>query len=183
MRIADLSSKQIKAKIDETDISTIQVGQSAKFTVDAYSDKTFSATVSMISQTDVNNSWNTDSSNNNASGSSNSNVIYYYVILDVNDPENLLLPAMTARVEIDTLERKNILVLDSAVVQTDVTGSYVTVMNQNKSLEKRYIKTGISNDDYIEILDGLSEGDQVLVPDIESEDQKSSSQENAEFPF
>ena len=148
MRIADLSSKQIKAKIDETDISAIKVGQSAKFTVDAYSDKIFNAKVAMISQTDVNNSWNNDSANSNINGTSTGNVIYYYVILDVDDPDNLLLPAMTARVEIDTLEKKNILVVDSEVVQTDVSGSYVTIVNPDRTLEKKYVKTKLKEIDY-----------------------------------
>ena len=178
MRIADLSSKQIKAKIDETDIGSIQSGQSATFTVDAYTGKTFNAIVSTISQTDVNNSWDSDSSNNNSSES----VIYYYVILEVNDPEGLLLPAMTARVEIDTLKKQNALVVDSSAVQTDVNGSYVILVNPDKTIENRYIKTGISNDDYIEILEGLSEGDEVAI-DIDDVKTNQSSQEINDFPF
>ena len=61
MRIADLSQKQITAKVDETDIGNVRVGQKATFTVDAYNGKTFTATVSKISQTDLDNSWNTSS--------------------------------------------------------------------------------------------------------------------------
>ena len=49
MRIADLSSKQIQAKVDETDIGNVKVGQSATFTVDTYTGKTFTARVSKIS--------------------------------------------------------------------------------------------------------------------------------------
>ena len=59
MRIADLSKKQIIAKVDETDIGNVRVGQKATFTVDAYNGRTFTATVSKISQTDIDNSWNT----------------------------------------------------------------------------------------------------------------------------
>ena len=62
MRIADLSRKQIKAKVDETDIGNIRVGQDATFTVDAFTDQKFTARVSKISQTDVSNSWDTSSS-------------------------------------------------------------------------------------------------------------------------
>ena len=180
MRIADLSSKQIKAKIDETDIGSIKSGQSATFTVDAYTGKTFNATVSTISRTDVNNSWNRDSSSNLSSDSAVS-VIYYYVMLDVNDPEELLLPAMTARVEIDTLQKQNVLVVDSSAVQTDINGSYVILVNPDKTIENRYIKTGMSNDDYIEILDGLSEGDKVVINF--DENANDSPQETNEFPF
>ena len=110
-------------------------------------------------------------------------LIYYYVILDVDDPDNLLLPAMTARVEIDTLEKKNILVVDSEVVQTDVSGSYVTIVNPDRTLEKKYVKTGVSNDDYVEILEGVSEGEKVLIPEVDSEDKNSSSNDTNELPF
>ena len=58
MTIADLSRKQILAKVDETDIGSVRVGQKATFTVDTYTGRTFTATVSKISQTDVTNSWN-----------------------------------------------------------------------------------------------------------------------------
>ena len=48
MRIANLSAKQIKAKVDETDIGNIRIGQEATFTVDAHADETFKARVSKI---------------------------------------------------------------------------------------------------------------------------------------
>ena len=73
MRIADLSKKQIRAKIDETDIGSVRVGQKATFTVDAFPKSTFTATVSKISQTDVTNSWETSTS---SSSSSSVSVVY-----------------------------------------------------------------------------------------------------------
>ena len=164
MRIADLSSKQIKAKVDETDIGSVRVGQVAKFTVDAYTGTTFTAHVSKISQTDVTNSWDTTSSSNSSSSSSSTaSVIYYYVTLDVDDPEGLLLPAMTARVEIQTSERPDALAVPISALKTDSSGSYVLLMKPDRETEQRYVETGIYSDEYVEILDGLSEGDQISV--------------------
>lgn len=170
MTIADLSKKQILAKVDETDIGSVKVGQKATFTVDTYTGKTFTATVSKISQTDVTNSWNTNSSNSSSSSSSAS-VIYYYVVLDVDDPENLLLPAMTARVEIVTDEKENALAVPISALKTDSTGSYVMVQTGRGEAggdgapqqEKRYVTTGIYSDEYVEILEGLSDGDVLAV--------------------
>ncbi len=161
MRIADLSSKQIKAKIDETDIGNVKVGQTATFTVDAYSGKTFSARVSKISQTDVTNSWDTSSSS--SSSSSSTSVIYYYVTLDVSDPEGLLLPAMTARVEINTSEKPNALAVEISALKTDSSGTYVILVHPDNTTENRYVETGIYSDDYVEILSGLSEGDRISI--------------------
>lgn len=167
MTIADLSKKQILAKVDETDIGSVRVGQKATFTVDTYTGRTFTATVSKISQTDVTNSWNTSSSNSSSSSSSAS-VIYYYVVLDVDDPDNLLLPAMTARVEIVTDEKENALAVPISALKTDSTGSYVMVQMESAgkdgtSQEKRYVATGIYSDEYVEILDGLTDGDRLAI--------------------
>ncbi|MCI6751764.1 MAG: efflux RND transporter periplasmic adaptor subunit [Selenomonas bovis] len=162
MRIADLSKKKIMAKVDETDIGSVKVGQSATFTVDAYTDKTFTARVTKISQTDTANTWDTSTSSSSSSASSSAAVIYYYVTLEVDDPENLLLPAMTARVEINTADKPDALVVPISTLKTDANGSYVIVRNPDGSQENRYVQAGIYSDDYVEILDGLSEGEEVV---------------------
>ena len=164
MRIADLSSKQIKAKVDETDIGNIKVGQQATFTVDTYTDKTFTARVTKISQTDTSNSWDTSSSYSSSSSSSSSSasVIYYYVTLDVDDPDSQLLPAMTARVEINTADKPDALAVPISTLKTDANGSYVIVRNADGSQENRYVTTGIYSDEYVEILSGLEEGEDVV---------------------
>ena len=161
MRIADLSKKQIKAKVDETDIGNIRIGQEATFTVDAHTDKKFTARVSKISQTDVSNTWDTSSSTGSSSSSSAS-VIYYYVTLDVDDPENLLLPAMTARVIINTADRNDALVVPLSALKTNSAGAYVLVLQDDGTQEQRSVETGIYSDEYVEILSGLSEGERVV---------------------
>lgn len=159
MRIANLSSKQILAKVDETDIGDIQIGQEATFTVDTYSDRTFTARVTKISQTDTANSWDTKTS---SSSSTSASVIYYYVTLDVDDPESLLKPAMTARVEIHTANRPGALAVPISTLKTDPNGSYVIVKNEDGTQENRYVETGIYSDEYVEILSGLEEGEDIV---------------------
>ena len=161
MRIADLSKKQIKAKVDETDIGSIRIGQSATFSVDAFTDKTFTARVKAIAQTDTTNSWDTTSSTTTTTSSSAS-VIYYYVTLAVDDPENLLLPAMTARVDIHTADRPDALAIPLSALKTDTTGSYVVILNSDGTQENRYVETGIYSDEYVEILSGLEDGEKVV---------------------
>lgn len=159
MRIADLSTKQIKAKIDETDIGSVRIGQTATFTVDAYPNKTFNARVSLISQTDVTSSWETSSS---SSSSSSVSVIYYYVTLDVDDPENLLLPGMTAQVEVITSDKPQTIAIPISALKTNTGGSYVLVMQPDGSTKEQYIETGIYSDEYVEVLSGLNEGDVIV---------------------
>ncbi|MBQ3853339.1 MAG: efflux RND transporter periplasmic adaptor subunit [Anaerovibrio sp.] len=162
LTIADMSKKQILAKVDETDIGSVKVGQNATFTVDTYTGKTFTARVSKISQTDVTNSWNTNSSSSSSSSTSAS-VVYYYVVLDVDDPENLLLPAMTARVDIVTSEKDSALVVPISALKTDTKGSYVILNLPDGTKENRYVSTGIYSDEYVEIESGLTDGDKVVI--------------------
>ena len=162
MRIADLSRKQIFAKVDETDIGSVRVGQKATFTVDAYNGKTFTATVSKISQTDMDNSWNISNSSSSSSSSSAA-VIYYSVTLDVDDPEGLLMPSMTARVEIETANKDSALAVSLSALKTDKNGTYVIVIKDDGTTENRYVETGIYGDEFVEIINGLSENEKVDV--------------------
>lgn len=162
MRIADLSRKQIFAKVDETDIGSVRIGQKATFTVDAYNGKTFTATVSKISQTDMDNSWNISNSSSSSSSSSAA-VIYYSVTLDVDDPEGLLMPSMTARVEIETANKDSALAVPLSALKTDKNGTYVIVIKDDGTTENRYVETGIYGDEFVEIINGLSENEKVDV--------------------
>lgn len=159
MRIADLSKKQIRAKVDETDIGNVRVGQKATFTVDAFPKSTFTATVSKISQTDVTNSWETSTS---SSSSSSVSVVYYYVTLDVEDPDGVLLPGMTAQVEVTTSDRPGVIALPIAALKTNAKGAYVLLAQPDGSTVEQPVTTGIYSDEYVEIVDGLSEGDEVV---------------------
>lgn len=165
MRIADTTKKQILAKVDETDIGKIKIGQDATFTVDTFTDKTFTAHVSKISQTDTSNTWdiNGTSTSSSSSSSSSSSVIYYYVTLDVDDPDDVLLLGMTARVDIITSEKENALVVPIAALKTNDKGSYVLRVTEGGKTEEIPVTTGIYSDDYVEILSDLTEGDTVSI--------------------
>lgn len=162
MRIADTGTKQIIAKVDETDIGKIKVGQDATFTVDSYTNKTFTAHVSKISQTDTTYSWDTTNTTSSSSASSAS-VIYYYVTLNVDDPNDDLRLGMTARVDISTSQKENALVVPIAALKTNNSGSYVVVVHDDGSTENVMVQTGIYSDDYVEITSGLSVGDKVSI--------------------
>lgn len=164
MRIADLSEKLVKAKVDETDIGSVRVGEPATFTVDAYPDKTFRAEVTKISQTDTANSWDTSSST--SSSSSSNAVIYYYVTFSAPDEENLLLPAMTARLDIVVGQVRNALCVPIDALKTDTQGSYVERITKDAqgkdTAEKVYITVGLYGEEFVEVTGGdLKPGDDV----------------------
>lgn len=177
MRIADLSEKLVKAKVDETDIGSVKVGEHATFTVDAYPNKTFRAEVTKISQTDTANSWDT---NNSSSSSSSNAVVYYYVTFIAPDEENLLLPAMTARLDIVVGQVRDALCVPIAALKTDAQGSYVeriTKDAQGKDVaEKIYVTVGLYGEEFVEVTGGnLNPGDEISTT-YEADIKKTSAQ-------
>lgn len=175
MTVADMSNKQINAKVDETDIGKVKVGQKATFTVDAYTGKTFTATVANISQTDVGSTW--------SSSTSTTTVIYYSVTLNIDDPENLLKPAMTARVNINIAEKNDVLMIPLSALKTNNNGQYVVVVTPDGKTENRNVTVGLYSDDKVEITDGLSEGDTLSISYTKSTSQSSTSSKKGGPPM
>ena len=65
-------------------------------------------------------------------------VVYYYVTLDVEDPENLLLPGMTAQVDIVTADKPGTLALPIAALKANANGTYVLlVQSDGRTVENR----------------------------------------------
>lgn len=88
----DLARMQLEAAIDEADIGQVAIGQKARFTVDAWPDRTFEAKVRDIAYA----STKTD------------NVVSYKATLDVDNAELLLRPGMTATVAVVVREARDI---------------------------------------------------------------------------
>lgn len=99
--IADLDKMQVVADVDEADIGAVKVGQSASFTVDAYSNDVFTGTVTQV----------------RINPTTTSNVVTYEVLISASNPEHKLIPGLTANVTINVKEAKNVLVLPIKVLK------------------------------------------------------------------
>lgn len=164
--VADLSSMQIELLVDETDIGEVAVGQGVKFSVDAYPNKDFHGVVEDISKTEHSSSTSTSSS---------SSVVYYTVYVGINKDElEGLYPAMTARAEILGREDKDALLVPVTAVRSDSTGSYV-YRKSGSGVEKVYITTGITTDSNVEVTEGLSENDEIVVSGTVSQEKATAS--------
>ncbi|MDR3588402.1 MAG: efflux RND transporter periplasmic adaptor subunit [Negativicutes bacterium] len=147
LTIADMAKMQIKVLVDESDIGKIRVDQQVSFTVDAYADKTFTGKVTKVSR----------------DATTSSNVVYYPVYVAVDAPEDLLYPTMTARVTINVGERKQVLIVPLAAIKEDKGQKYVQVM-VNGHPQNTPVKIGLSDEDNVEAVTGLNEGDQIVIP-------------------
>ena len=152
--VYDLSYLEMGINVDELQISSITVGQKVQITADAVPDKTYVGTVTRVSM----------------KGTSNSGTTTYPVTIRIDDTDGLR-PGMNANAEIVVAEAKNALVVPNAAVMR---GSYVLVTQDSPSAANADttmeapegfvyvpVKTGVSDDDYTQIVSGIQEGDTI----------------------
>ncbi len=143
----DLSKVQVDVDIDESDVSRVQVGDPATFTVDAFPRTTFDGKVRQIRRSAVN----------------VNNVISYDVVLDVAKAPVQLLPGMTANIRILSAEHPNAIKVPNAALRYRGNKS-VMVLNSSGATEDRKITTGITDGHDTEVLSGnLQPGEAVIV--------------------
>jgi HlyD family secretion protein len=133
---------QVKATVDELDIVNVKVGQTVQVEIDAYDGEQFTGTVSRISGVGV------------VSGG----VATYEVTVQM-DEDPRLKDGMTASIEIVVADKQNVLLVPVEAIATSDGQKYVTLSNGLSTT----VTTGASNDDYVEIISGVSEGDSVLI--------------------
>lgn len=97
----DLDHMQVHARVDEADIGRIGVGQSVRFSVDAYPDRTFAGRVVDIHR----------------APEIVQNVVTYAVVITAENPDFALLPGMTAIVHIVTTEQPDTLLVPNAALR------------------------------------------------------------------
>ncbi|MCC5919815.1 MAG: efflux RND transporter periplasmic adaptor subunit [Cyclobacteriaceae bacterium] len=173
LRIADLSRMEVKVDVNENDIIRVSKGDTAIIDVDSYtfSGRKFKGIVTAIANT----------ANQKASAES---VTEFEVLIRIL-PETyaeLVTPAkpfpfrpgMTASVEIITQTKENALSVplaavttrqknnnDEAAEQDDV--KEIVFLVEGDAVREVEVKTGLSDFKYIEIIEGLKEGDQIVV--------------------
>jgi HlyD family secretion protein len=97
----DLSEMQILAKVDESDIGSIAVGQPVSFTVQAYPNRSFTGTVQQV----------------RLQSTTQDNVVNYTTVISVANLDGKLLPGMTATVQFLTGSAKNALLVPNAALR------------------------------------------------------------------
>lgn len=149
VNIIDLTRLEVQVYVDETDIGKILIGQEATFTVDTYSDTDFKGNVTAIYPKAV----------------IQDNVVNYIVVVEIIDfKDKILRPEMTATVTIHLETRKNVIAIPSKAIIRERGERFVTVL-ENGTAVSRKIKTGWYNSSFTEVVDGLNEGETVLLPE------------------
>jgi HlyD family secretion protein len=150
MTLGDTSEVYVKGKVDESDIGKVYLGQQARIKVESFKDKTFTGKVTKISPMGV----------------EKDNVTTFEVRVSINNPEGVLKAMMTANAEIILEEHKNVLQIPEGAIIYDKDKKASVEIPDPKGKEgkkKIAVNIGISNGAKTELLQGLKEGDQVVL--------------------
>jgi len=143
LTLADLSDLRVIGQIDEAQVGRVKVGQEVTIRVDAYPDRSFAGRVARVSPLGV----------------EESNVVTFDVEIVITDPDaNLLYPGMSADLEILTARRRGVLLLPLTAVRTESGKRFV----RKPDGTLLPVRTGEHDGVRIEVLQGVSEGQQVL---------------------
>ena len=172
MRVADLSRMEAQVQVNENDIVRVNVNDTALITVDAYLDHKFKGVV-----TEIANSAKTTGLSADQVTNFDVKILVlpssYEALMKVGKV-NPLRPGMSASVDIQTETRKNILSvpIQSVTTRTDTTNGKTSTSAENvrtllfttdgKYAFAKDVKTGIQDNNYIEITSGVKEGDQIV---------------------
>jgi HlyD family secretion protein len=114
----DLKKMELHVSVDEADVGSVELGQQATFTVDAYPSRRFSAHLTQVHFASSNTKAAASSSSSSSQSSATSTgVVTYETVLEVDNPELLLRPGMTATAEIVTTNIEDAVLLPNAALR------------------------------------------------------------------
>ncbi len=153
MTVPDLRMMQVKLKIHEADISKLKLGQKGLVTTDSYPGVRLDGEVTKIA---------TVASQGEDWGGS-SEVKKFDVEVTIKEPGIQLRPGISAKVEIHIEKRPKTLFVPLQAVFTEEGEHFCHTQLPGKPYERRKVDLGSSNDNWMEIVAGLTEGENVLL--------------------
>ena len=150
MTLGDIDQVFVRGKVDESDIGRVRLGQAARIRVETFRDEVFNGRVTQISPMGV----------------EKDNVTNFEVRVSIDNPGKKLKANMTANAEIVLEEHANALIVPEAAVTYDAQkNAFVDLVSPGakNGRRKTAVKIGVGNGTKIEILDGLKQGDKVVL--------------------
>ena len=144
-QVADLSSVWVIADVYEQDIGLVKSGSKAKVMINAYPDKAFEGAITYIYPTLA------------------SETRTVPVRLELANPGALLKPGMFAQVELPASAKGKVITVPVSAVIDSGTRQIVLIQQGEGHFEPREVKLGSRTDNYVEVIDGVKAGEQVVV--------------------
>ncbi len=147
LTIADPSELRVEVNIDETDIARVGVGQEVTIGLDAYPEVTMAARVSEVA----------------ASATVTQGVVNYIVTVTVDPGDVPARMGMTANANIVVGKKDNVLLVPNRAIRASGSKRFVILSRPNGESQEVEVRLGLANDQETEVIEGLSEGQQVLI--------------------
>jgi len=144
--LIDDSQYHITLSIDETEVARIKPGLEAVITLDAFPDQQLKGSVTSV----------------NAAGKTAQGLITYDVRIDMEPSTLPIKSLMTASVDIVVERKQDVLVVPNRALRRDQQGRYVEILKDGIP-QKAYVEIGVSDSTWTEILEGVSEGQEIVV--------------------
>jgi HlyD family secretion protein len=148
--LGDISKVYVRGNVDEADIGSVRLGQSARIKVETFRGKQFEGKVTQISPM----------------GTDKDNVVSFEVKVSIDNAQGELLANMTANAEIVLEEHKGTLVVPEGAIVYDAKRNAsvdVYVPGSKTGRDRRAIKVGVSNGTRTQVLGGLTDGQRVVL--------------------
>ncbi len=147
--LPDISQMAVEIKVREVDIYKLKIGQPASIQLDSYPDLALTGRVMLIGAI-------AESDTNYRGGK------FFRINVLINDADQRMRPGMTARTEILAGAYDSVIQIPLNAVFKKEDRDYCYIWNGDKAT-LRELETGVSNDNFIVILKGLSAGEKVLL--------------------
>ena len=163
IKLAQTETMTVKTQISEADVTRVKIGQKVVFTILGEPNKRYTATLRAIEPAP--DSILTESTA--ATSATTSTAIYYNGLFDAPNEDGKLRISMTAQVQIVRAEAPGALTIPAtALGARGKDGSYtVRVVGADGQAQPRSIKIGLNNNVAAQVLEGLNEGDKVVIGD------------------
>ena len=171
LRLATLDHMKVETAISEADVVNVKPGMECSFTVLGLPHREFFGVLDRIAPAP---SSYEDASSSNVSSANNSKTtseaIYYNSDIEVENKDRVLRIDMTADVVINVASKKQVKALALTALRHETANSaLVYVLNEEGSVISKEIKTGIRDEQYVEVISGLLDDDKIIIgDDVES---------------
>ena len=170
--LAQLDKMTVSAEISEADVEKVEAGQDVYFTTLGNSTKRHYAKLRTVAPAPA----SIESTSSSASSSSAS-AVYYNGLFDVDNADGRLKTGMTAQVYIVQASAKDALTVpSSALERRGREGYFAKVVKENGEIEQRAVKVGLNTNVTAQVIEGLKEGEKVVVAEVTADQQAARSQ-------
>lgn len=170
LRIADLSTMTVWAEVSEADVRQVKAGLPVRFTTLGTGEdipRRWEGTVRQVLPAPLAATNTTENAAPQAGGGGKA--VSYTVLFDIDNSDGALMPQMTAQVSFVTAQADQVLALPLAALQREGMVLEVRVLQDNGQVVDRPVKLGVRSRHLAQVLDGVTEGEEIVMKETVDE--------------